>query len=386
MAIRTTIVNKTKNADGTYSEKEIHPFTDMNAVVSLEAVSGNYDAYANLPLEGGPQNALTAFLNTRSYLYSLRNFKNKTVTDNYTETTNLTTKVPSMQAFVDGYNSCQRAALNAYNHATEANNNANDRIHRSAITDDYDPSSPNETKVLSQTGSRNLYVESFVNNLILTILNAPRRYVSPVYFNDYFTSKDKRNYVSDTNTMTDLAIFYGEYGPNYSGTQLSSVIFYKVTVFQDLNIKENINDFLREGAYNINDIYRGGSYDYYYSGYGIQRRGQDSGITNIIDIPEIYEEMIIAIVHQFTEPQKIYILYDGFHANNFINSSMIKSVKNIQVDNDHMRTHLTFKPHTSTNNVPVCLYTLEYCDMKIDGKLADLLAKHVGGSYDAVIA
>ena len=390
MAIRTTIVNKTKNADGTYSEKEIHPFTDMNAVVSLEAVSGNYDAYTSLPLEGAPQNALTAFLNTRSYLYSLRNFKNKTVTDNFTETTNLTTKVPSMQAFVDGYNTCQKAALNAYNHAsdvyTEVNNNANTRIPKTSITNDYDVSSPSDSLVLSQTGANNLYLQSFVNNLILTILNAPRGYVSPFYFNDYFTSKDKRNYVSDTNTMTDLDIFYGGYGPNYSGSMVSSAVFYKVTVFRDLDNKENINNFLREGAYNINDIYRGGSYDYYYSGYGIPRRGQDSGITDIIGTPEIYEEMIIAIVHQFTKPQKIYILYDGIYSESLRYSSMIKSVKNTQVDKDHMRTHLIFKPHTSTNNVPVCLYTLEYCDMKIDGKLADLLAKHVGGSYDAVIA
>lgn len=383
MAIRTTIVNKTKNADGTYSEKEIHPFTDMNAVVSLEAVSGNYDKYTNLPLEDGPQNALTAFLNTRSYLYSLRKFKNKTVTDNYTETTNLTTKVPSIQALKNAYDDCQRAALNAYNHATEANNNANNRIPKTSITNDYKPHIPSGDLVLNQTGAKTLYTQSFVNDLVLTILNAPRGYVSPVYFNDYNTSKDKRNYVLDTNTMSDLTIFYGGYGPNYSGSIVSSVIFYKVTVFENLNNKEKINNFLRAGAYNINDIYRGGFYDYHYTGY--KKPDLDSEITNIIGIPEIYEEMIIAIVHQFTEPPKIYILYDGIYSESFRFSSMIKSVKNIQVDNNHMSTHLTFKGSTTTNNVPVRLYTLEYCDMKIDGRFANLLAEHAGGSYDEVI-
>ena len=329
MAIRTTIVNKTKNADGTYTEKEIHPFTDMNAVVSLEPVSGNYDKYTNLPLEGAPQNALTAFLNTRSYLYSLRNFKNKTVTNNYTETTNLTTKVPSMEALKNAYDDCKSMALD---------------------------------------GAYRLYAQSLVNNLVISILNAPLRYLSPIYFNDNIeVPVNERNYVLKPDMKSEIflnkfSVGVDEYVP--------FVNLYKLTFFENDNSGENLNKLLRDAEYNINDLYRGRYYDYGYNGknslYIPTYYFSQIFNPSYVRIPEMHEEIIIAVVIQKADIPKIGILY----RNRLIASSASPFIR-VDVDtHDNPRLILNGAPESGALNK---YYTIEYCNMRIDGDFALIL-------------
>lgn len=375
MAIRTTIVNKTKNADGTYSEKEIHPFTDMNAVVSLEPVSGNYDAYTNLPLEGAPQNALTAFLNTRSYLYSLREFKNKTVTNNYTETTNLTTKVPSMQALKNAYDECQRSVVSAMDNA---NANANTRIPLSSITNDYDVSNPSDSLVLNQTGAnalfKNLYRESFLNNLILTILNAPIRYVSPIYFNDD-PNASKSSGVCIHKTYED------SYCSLCSGTtttepDIPTFDFFKISFF-DMNHNPNcfiaLDTTLQSGKYNTNDLYRGRYYTYPGTtggGIDMTKPYLDNAIIKT-ELPRLQEEVIIAVYHKkgkYLYPSVIY------HNGTKDSYESPKSFKYVNAQNK-MYSSTVFAAFDNSSSVPNRIYTVEYCDMRIDGYFALELEK-----------
>ena len=295
MAIRTTIVNKTKNADGTYSEKEIHPFTDMNAVVSLEPVSGNYDAYTSLPLEGAPQNALTAFLNTRSYLYSLRNFKNKTVTDNYTEDTDLTIKMPSMEALKNAYNSCKSIALDGIN---SANANAETRIPKANITNDYRAVYPDNNLVLSQTGAsvlwnnlnngkiskdnitniylpdtpadenyvlnqvgaKKLYADSLAKSIVSMILSAPYEFLTPVRFKDVSGKGRSKPYV--LNAVEDYQINIRSITKREVSSYVKPTIeFFKITLMSPSRDSENsvrnLNNALIDKWGNTNDIFTG---------------------------------------------------------------------------------------------------------------------------------
>ena len=101
MATRTLLKGYIKQGDNTYAEHEIHPYTDMESVVSLNNVgTGNYSNYSGLPLEGGPENVLTSFLKTRSYLKSLEAFTGKKITDSTADTTDLVNKIPSLKALL----------------------------------------------------------------------------------------------------------------------------------------------------------------------------------------------------------------------------------------------------------------------------------------------
>ena len=297
MAIRTTIVGNTKNEDGTYSEKELHPFTDMNAVVSLKAESGNYDAYTSLPLEGAPQNVLTAFLNTRSYLYSLRNFKNKTVTDNYTESTDLTIKVPSMQALNGAYNDCKSMGLDGINRANNANANAETRIPKANITNDYRAVYPDNNLVLSQTGAsvlwnnlnngkiskdnitniylpdtpadknyvlnqvgaKKLYADSLAKSIVSMILSAPYEFLTPIFFKDspikgglskeYVISvRDASNFRIRTITQREASSYVNP-----------AIEFFKITLMRNKGDSQitNLNHALESKWGNTNDIFAG---------------------------------------------------------------------------------------------------------------------------------
>lgn len=339
MAIRTTIVGNTKNEDGTYSEKEIHPFTDMNAVVSLKAESGNYDAYTSLPLEGAPQNVLTAFLNTRSYLYSLRNFKNKTVTDNYTEDPS-STKVPSMKALNNAYNSCKSIALDGIN---GANANAETRIPKANITNDYRavypdnnlvlsqtgasvlwnnlnngkiskdnitniylPDTPaDENYVLSQVGAKKLYADSLAKSIVSMILSAPYEFLTPVHFKDVSGkgySKPKVLRVVDYSQIIIRSITKRE----VSSYVRPTIEFFKITLMNASSddyttIIRYLDNALTDNWGNTNDIFTGKTESVYRTTGGeLSQDRIDKKTYNSINLVEqlgVQETAIFAIIY-----------------------------------------------------------------------------------------
>ena len=396
MAIRTTIVGIAKNEDGTYSEKEIHPFTDMNAVVSLKAVdAGNYDAYTNLPLEGAPQNVLTAFLNTRSYLYSLRNFKNKTVTDNYTDTiTNPTTKVPSMQALKDAYNDCKSMALDGINKANNANANAETRIPKANITNDYNVSSPSGSLVLSQGGAKNLYTQlnngkisknditniylpdtpadenyvlnqvgakklyadSLAKSIVSMILSAPYEFLTPIFFSDspikgglskeYVISvRDASNFRIRTITQREVSSYVNP-----------TIEFFKITLMSPSNTGDsqisNLNRALDSKWGNTNDIFAGKTEKVYrklsgeIDGDRIQTKAYENHALNTEII--VQETVIIAIIYvngSFPILVELYNSTNDRGANNFIsfNSHITSNSEGIRVK----EMNVSFSMHTT---------------------------------------
>lgn len=392
MAIRTTIVGITNNEDGTYSEKEIHPFTDMNAVVSLKAVdAGNYDAYTNLPLEGAPQNVLTAFLNTRSYLYSLRNFKNKTVTDNYTESTDSTIKVPSMQALKDAYNSCKSIALDGIN---SANANAETRIPKANITNDYRAVYPDNNLVLSQTGAsvlwnnlnngkiskdnitniylpdtpvdenyvlnqvgaKKLYADSLAKSIVSMILSAPYEFLTPIFFSDspikgglskeYVISvRDASNFRIRTITQREVSSYVNP-----------TIEFFKITLMSPSNTGDsqisNLNRALDSKWGNTNDIFAGKTEKVYrklsgeIDGDRIQTKAYENHALNREII--VQETVIIAIIYvngSFPVLVELYNSTNDRGANNFIsfNSHITSNSEGIRVK----EMNVSFSMHTT---------------------------------------
>lgn len=384
MAIRATIVNNTKNEDGTYSEKEIHPFTDMNAVVSLEAVEAgkNYDAYTNLPLEGAPQNVLTAFLNTRSYLYSLRSFKNKTVTDNYTESTDSTIKVPSMQALKDAYNDCKSMGLDGINKANNANANAETRIPKANITNDYRAVYPDNNLVLSQTGAsvlwnnlnngkiskdnitniylpdtpadenyvlnqvgaKKLYADSLAKSIVSMILSAPYDFLTPIFFRDApIKGGYSENYVISLRDASNFKI------RTITQREVSSYVkptieFFKITLMSPSNTSDNqitnLNNALESKWGNTNDIFAGKIEKVYrklsgeINGDEIQTKAYENHALNTDII--VQETVIIAIIYVSGSFPILVELYNSTNdrgANNFIsfNSHITSNSEGIRV-------------------------------------------------------
>lgn len=171
MATRTLLKGYIKQGDNTYAEHEIHPYTDMESVVSLNNVgTGNYSSYSGLPLEGGPENVLTSFLKTRSYLKSLEAFTGKKITDSTTDTTDQSNKIPSLKALQDVKSTtennisqlqsattvAQGTANDALRTANAAKTTADNAIPKSDINGNY-TSNTSASQVLSMQGANNLY-------------------------------------------------------------------------------------------------------------------------------------------------------------------------------------------------------------------------------------
>lgn len=394
MAIRATIVNNTKNEDGTYSEKEIHPFTDMNAVVSLKAESGNYDAYTNLPLEGAPQNVLTAFLNTRSYLYSLRNFKNKTVTDNYTEDTNLTIKVPSMQALNGAYNACITMAINANANADTRipktsitndyravypdnnlvlsqtgasvlwNNLNNDKISKDNITNIYLPDTPaDKNYVLNQVGAKKLYADSLAKSIVSMILSAPYEFLTPVRFKDV-SGKSGRSkpYVLNASEYSRIII------RSITKREVSSYVkptieFFKITLMSDSSVSENsvlnLNNALIDKWGNTNDIFTGKTERVDRSTGGelsqdvIEKKTYNN--INLVEDITVQETAIFAIIYMSGAFPVLVELYNSTNdrgVNNFISFNARTSINSEDMEEREIKV--------SFNNAPnKWFYTVE---------------------------